>query len=457
MSNDDKANEMKKFFQDKLNKENMKHPMISMIKSKADEMIQAEFKSEKVSIFEATHFKHSVSEEKKYIQIQKLKETSRRYYELSKSNIKEFGRFIYLAYQHSTSPLYSFINDKYEEVIHHSANKSVITKRRSASLYMAQVKSKYNNIWRGLLKRLNIYSLSNEKAIERQNILDNVIKKKPQVKKPTALNKLVAKLTKKSITQPDNIHVVTEDKAVIRQKELLYKIYCEEAEVKKTDKLLQKRRFNNFIRMMFQIAPTWVLGDSKTLVEGIKPEKNIESIFYKAYRILYASVKPKSLGLTAFAISSALLIKYFSPLEDIKPGLLEFADQSQYSLNKQIVDNAFKYIIYRDSASINSITDINTKNEAVKLANQFNIFKAIGLFSFGIAPSYLVHQFNLNSLNLRRFSVWTTAILLFYMSFHINDVYWFIAHAYAHKRLTYILYHSNPQKRSMFEFYCKYH
>lgn len=106
-----------------------------------------------------------------------------------------------------------------------------------------------------------------------------------------------------------------------------------------TFKSLQKRRFYNFIRMIFSIRPTWVIESGKKSI--VVKNKAGESIFYK----LFICFKPSFSYKYTFIISLVAGITYYNITNDINKKYNSIFEEknnfTKYELNKKFIENEF--------------------------------------------------------------------------------------------------------------------
>ena len=159
---------------------------------------------------------------------------------------------------------------------------------------------------------------------------------------------------------------------------LLLKIYEEEALVKNINYLLQKRRFLNFVRLVFSIAPTWILNNKKAKIDC---NPSLNSIFYKTYIVLFSK-------LTKYNIIAILSL-----------GLYVYTKYN-YSRNDKYtsLDNKYKYseeldkiIYFNKSSEFSNIKDLENKIifEVRNNINNIDLFQnKLTLENFNSLKSY---------------------------------------------------------------------
>lgn len=180
-----------------------------------------------------------------------------------------------------------------------------------------------------------------EKSSKHENLLDRKIDKKTKFLKNNKVFERIRnvigtiKLSFKSIFALKSD--VDEMQSIKANKNQMLEIIKEKAFNDSAYKNLQKRRFYNFIRMIFSIRPTWVIETGKKVIKI--ENKAAESIFYKIFICLKPSFNWKYTILLAIVTG----ITYYNSKNDINKKYSSYLERtnnsSKISINQNFIEN----------------------------------------------------------------------------------------------------------------------
>lgn len=311
-----------------LARESEKHPVMLMIRTKADDNVAKILGDEKFSIFKNNQL---IEKESKIVKYKSMAKAS---YSIGKIKIREYWTKTKLLTKTGLTVLDSKIFSKFNSIIdfyyskasYEIDNKAVlrlkqkqIKEEERKAKFEAKAKIKLEKELKN--KNLTIKQVDIKNKIEKQVNKSNLSKESFIDKKWNSFTSRVKAfffrylqfkpipeqnlLNLYSTSCVSNINISSIAIANIESpnynfNELLYNIIEEKKANNLSSKLLQRRRINNFFRLAVQIRPTFILEkrDKKIIIEN----KSAESIFYKAYTIIKSksSIKSLSLSLMAF-------------------------------------------------------------------------------------------------------------------------------------------------------------
>lgn len=336
-----------------LARESEKHPVMWMIRTKADDNVAKILGDENFSIL-----KHNLKTEKESKMV-KYANMTKEFYSIGKIKLREYWSKTKLFTKTGLtildskilSKLNSTIDYYYTKASYELENKAVLrlkqkqakeeerkVKFEAKAKIKAEKESKNKNLTN---KQVDINSNITKILDKAQTNEPNFVEKKWnnfkgalrlhflkyfQFKPVQEQNLLYLY----SLSVTNNINTSSNSVASIANtnhdlNELLYNIIEEKKANNLSSKLLQRRRINNFFRLAVQIRPTFILEkrDKKIVIEN----KSAESIFYKTYTIIKSKSSIKSLSLSLLAVYFIYSNKLFK--DDINT-----SSKSNSSINK---------------------------------------------------------------------------------------------------------------------------
>lgn len=413
-----------------INKETEKHPMISMIRSYADNQVCKILNSNKYSLFKDDMGKNQTPQHpskfgdfsiKAKEFLEKSNQTVRLFLSKTKSTI--IDKYNSMDEQY-LSIIKNYIDRNYSDALYALENKSILS-LKNKQLIQLKKKEAFEKRKQELLDKeiLKVIKLPKNKGKDPEEIrklyIENekqneILKQKNKTKKSYIVKVYsdfmvylkenfqifqqqetnLLSIYQKNIENYKKINEKNKNNTIfyscnsscstllynpaISSEELLAAIIKEKKDYNKSAYQLQIRRIYNFFRLCAQIKPDWKLENKNKIKKKLSNEKYIESIFYKVYTIT------KSKTTIPIKILVLYCLVYYAAQHTFK------TEQYDYPFSNEESEKYFSDIFRNLSNKNNTINNnANTSIDTDKLDKKMFLLSFFNEISASLNKSYL--------------------------------------------------------------------